>query len=50
MIRIYSLDLGIEFGKEKCAMLIMRSGKMQLTEGKELPIKEKIETQREKET
>ena len=26
-VRIYSQDIGIEFGIEKCAILIMRSGK-----------------------
>ena len=28
---IYSQDKGMKFGKEKCAMLIMRSGKWQMT-------------------
>ena len=26
-VRIYSQDIGIEFGIEKCAMLVMKSGK-----------------------
>ena len=26
-IRIYSQDIGMEFGIEKCAMLVMKSGK-----------------------
>ena len=26
-VRIYSQDIGMEFGIEKCAILIMRSGK-----------------------
>ena len=30
-IRIYNQDM--EFSKEKCTMLIMRSGKRQITEG-----------------
>ena len=32
-IRICSQDIGIEFNIEKCAGLIMRSGKGQITEG-----------------
>ena len=38
----------MEFGKEKWAMLIMRSRKIQIMEGIELP--ERIRTLREKET
>ena len=26
-VRIYSWDIGMEFGIEKCAMLVMKSGK-----------------------
>ena len=40
----------MEFSIEKCAMLIMRSGKGQLTGGIELPNQEKIRTLGEKET
>ena len=47
---IYSQDLGMEFGIEKYAMQIMRSGKWQMTEGIELPNQEKIKTLVEKET
>ena len=36
-VRIYSPDIMMEFGIEKCAMLIMRSGKRHMTEGIELP-------------
>ena len=36
-VRIYSQDIGMEFGKEICAMLVTKSGKRQLTEGVELP-------------
>ena len=36
-VRIYSQDIGMEFGIEKCAMLVMKSGKLHLTEGMELP-------------
>ena len=45
--RIYTQDIGMEFGTEKCAM---RSGKRQRTGGIELPNQEKIRTLREKET
>ena len=36
-VRIYIQDIGMEFGIENCTMLIMRSGKYQMTEGIELP-------------
>ena len=36
-VRIYSRDIGMEFGIEKCAMLVMKSGKRQQTDGMELP-------------
>ena len=32
-IRIYSQDIGIEFGTEKCFMLIMKNTKRETTEG-----------------
>ena len=38
----YSQDIGMEFGMEKCTMLIMRNGKQHITEGIELPNQEKI--------
>ena len=34
----------MEFGIEKCAMLVMKSGKRQVTDGMELPKKDKIKT------
>ena len=34
----------MEFGIEKCAALVMKSGKRQLTDGMELPNKDKIKT------
>ena len=43
-VRIYSPDEGIEFGIEKCAMLVMKSGKRHLTDGVELPNQNKIRT------
>ena len=36
-VRIYIQDIGMEFGIEKCAMLVMKSRKRHLTEGVELP-------------
>ena len=42
-VGIYYLDIGMEFGIEKCAMK-MRSGKRQMTEGIELSNQEKIRT------
>ena len=49
-VDIYSKDIGMEFGKEKCAMLIMKSGRRQMTEVIEQPNKRKIRTLGEKET
>ena len=49
-VRIYSQDIGIESGIEKCAMLVMKSGKRRLTDGMELPNQDKIRTFGEKET
>ena len=40
----------MEFGIEKSAMLVMKSGKRQLTDGMELPNKDKIKTLAENET
>ena len=34
---IYSQNIGIEFGFEKCAMLVMKSSKRRLTDRMELP-------------
>ena len=49
-VKIYSDDIGMEFGIERCAMLIMKSGKWQKVEGIELPNKDTIRTLGEKET
>ena len=35
-VRIYSQDIGMEFGIEKCAILVTKSGKRPLTDGTEL--------------
>ena len=42
-VKIYSLDIGMEFAIEKCAMLIMKSRKWHMTEKIELPKKSKLE-------
>ena len=36
-MRIYSQDIGMELGIEKCAILVMKSGKWHIKEGVELP-------------
>ena len=48
-VRIYSQDIGMEFGIEKCAMLVMKSGKRHITDGMELPNQDKIRKLGEKE-
>ena len=48
-VRIYSQGIGMEFGIEKCAMLVMKSGKRHLTDGKKLPNQDKIRTLAENE-
>ena len=40
----------MEYGIEKCAVLVMKSGKRHLTDGIELPNQDKIRTQAENET
>ena len=49
-MRIYSQGTGIEFGIEKCALLVIIRGKRHLTDRMELPNQHKIRTLREKET
>ena len=49
-IRIYRLDIGMEFGIDKYAILIMNSGKRESTEGIGLPNQECIKTLGEKES
>ena len=46
--RISSQDIGMEFGIEKCVMLIMKSEKHEMTKGIELPNQDKIRTLGEK--
>ena len=36
-VRIYNYDIGMEFGIEKRALQIMKSGKWHMTDGIELP-------------
>ena len=43
-VRIYSQDIGMEFGIEKCAMLVRKSGKRHRTDGIKLPNQDKIRT------
>ena len=49
-VRIYSQDIGMEFGIDKYALLVMKSGKRHLTDGIELPNQDKIRTLAEKKT
>ena len=49
-VRIYSRDIGMEFGIEKFAMLVMKSGKRHLPDEMEQPNQDKIRTLAENET
>ena len=49
-VRIYSQDIGMEFGIERCALLVMKSRKRHLTDGIELANQDKIKTLTENET
>ena len=49
-VRIYSQDIGMEFGIEKCALLVMKSGKRHLIDEIDLPNPDKIRTLTENET
>ena len=49
-VRIYSQDIGMEFGIEKRPLLVMKSGKRHLTDGIELPNQDKIRKLAENET
>ena len=49
-VRIYTQDIGMEFGIEKCTLLVMKICKRHLTDGIELPNKDKIRTLAENET
>ena len=41
-VRIYSQDIGMEFGIEKYAMLVIKSGKGHRMDGMKLPNQDKI--------
>ena len=43
-VRIYNQDIGREFDIEKCAMLVMKSGKRHMTDRMELPNQDKFRT------
>ena len=49
-VRIYSQLIGMDFGREKCTMFVMKSGKRHITERIELPNQVVIGTLGEKET
>ena len=49
-VRIYSQDIRMEFGIEKCAMLVMKSRKRYFMDGVKLQNQDKIRTFGEKET
>ena len=49
-VRIYRQDIGMEFGVEKCVMLVMKIGKRHMTDGMEQPNHDKIRTLGENET
>ena len=49
-VRIYCQYIGMEFGIEKCAMFVMKSGKRHLTDETERPNQDKIRILGEKET
>ena len=48
-VRIYNQNIGMEFGIENCAMLVMKGGKRLMTDGMELPNHDKIRTLEENE-
>ena len=49
-VRIYSQDIGMEFGIEKCAMLVIKSGKRHMTDRMELLNHDRIRTLEENKT
>ena len=50
VVRIYSQNIGMEYGIEEYAMLIMKNGKRQMMGGIEQPNQERIRTLGEMET
>ena len=49
-VRLYRQEIGIEFSSEKCAILVMKSGKRHMTDGMDVPNHDKIKTLEENET
>ena len=49
-VRIYGQDIGMEFDREKCAMLVKKSGKRHMTDRMEQPNLDKVRTLEENET
>ena len=49
-VRIYSQNIGMESDIEKCAILVIKSGKRQMTEGVKVPNQIVVRTLGEKET
>ena len=49
-VTIYNLDMEMEFGREKCAIVVMKIGKRHMTDGIEQSNKYKVRTLEEKET
>ena len=49
-VKMYSQNIGMEFGIEKCVKLVMKSGKRHMTDRMELPNHDKIRTLGENET
>ena len=47
-VTVYSQDILMELGIEKCALLVMKSGKHHLTDGIEVLNQDKIRTVRKK--
>ena len=50
VVRIFSQDIRMELGIEKCALLVMKSGKRHRTDGMDLPNQDKIRMLGENET
>ena len=48
-VRVFSEDIGMEFGIDKCAMLVLKRGKFERSEGIQLPDNEQIKSLGEKE-
>ena len=46
-VRVFSEDIGMEFGTDKCALLVIKRGKKVTSEGIELPNNEEIKSLKE---